>query len=66
MQVFIYCKITVHVSGVHRANHQEYIKLQLQFLVEVIVFEQRPLPEAAVIVLCTPDDGCDGHPKHVQ
>jgi len=27
MQVFIYCKITVHVSGVHRTHHQEYIKL---------------------------------------
>ena len=27
MQVFIYCKITVHVSGVYRTNHQEYIKL---------------------------------------
>ena len=27
MQVFIYCKIALHVSGVHRPNHQEYIKL---------------------------------------
>ena len=25
-----------------------------------------PVPEAAVTVLCTPDDGCDGHPKHVE
>ena len=24
------------------------------------------IPEAAVTVLCTPDDGCDGHPKHVE
>jgi len=24
-----------------------------------------PVPEAAVTVLCTLDDGCDGHPKHV-
>ena len=23
----IYCKITLHVSGIHRAHHQEYIKL---------------------------------------
>ena len=37
MQVFIYCKITLHVSGVHRTHHQEYIKLQLQPLVQVIV-----------------------------
>ena len=26
----------------------------------------RPVPEAAVTVLCTPDDGCNGHPKHVE
>ena len=25
-----------------------------------------PVPEAAVTVLCTPDNGCDGHPKHVR
>ena len=23
------------------------------------------VPEAAVTELCSPDDGCDGHPKHV-
>ena len=26
MQVFIYCKFTLHVSGVQRAHHQEYNK----------------------------------------
>ena len=31
MQVFIYCKITLHVSGVHRTHHQEYIKLRRMF-----------------------------------
>ena len=36
MQVFIYCKITVHVWGVHRTHHQEYIKLKLRPLVHVI------------------------------
>jgi hypothetical protein len=25
-----------------------------------------PVPDAAVTVLCTPDDVCDGHPKHVE
>ena len=25
-----------------------------------------PVPEAAVTVWCTPDDGCDGHPKRVE
>jgi len=24
------------------------------------------IPEAAVTVWCTPDDGCDRHPKHVE
>jgi len=27
MQVFIYCKITLHVLVVYRAYHQDYIKL---------------------------------------
>ena len=36
MQVFIYCKTTLHVSGVYRTHHQEYIKLYLQLLVQVI------------------------------
>ena len=48
MQVFIYCKFTPHVSGVHRTHH-EYIKLYLQPLVQVIsrnsakTFHQRGL-----------------------
>jgi len=25
-----------------------------------------PVSEAAITVLCTPDDGCDGRPKHVE
>ena len=25
-----------------------------------------PVPEAAVTVLCTPVDGCNGHPKHAE
>jgi len=34
--VFIYRKFTLHVSGVHCTHHQEYIKLQLQPLVQVV------------------------------
>ena len=60
---------------------QDYVKLYLQPLVQVIVSEQQPssnvanwprwrkvfaVPEAAVTALCSPDDGCDGHPKHVE
>ena len=47
MQVFIYCKHTLHVSGVHRTDHQEYIKLELQRLVQVIVSEQQPSSNVA-------------------
>ena len=36
MQVIIYCKITLHISGLYRIHHQEYIKLLLQLLVQVI------------------------------
>ena len=36
MQVFIYCEITLHVSGVHCTHHQEHIKFYLQLLVQVI------------------------------
>ena len=27
MQVFIYCKINLHISGVYRTHYQEYVKL---------------------------------------
>ena len=48
MQVIIYCKITLHVSGVYRTHHQEYIKLQLQPLVQVYhVSEQQPSTSVA-------------------
>ena len=47
MQVFIYRKFILHVSGVHRTHHQEYIKLYLQPLVQVIVSVQRPSSNVA-------------------
>ena len=47
MQVFIYCKISLHVSGVPRTHYQEYIKLELQPLVQVIVSEQKPSSNVA-------------------
>jgi len=33
---------------------------------EVAAQKLWPVPEAVVTVLCTPDDGCGWHPKHVQ
>ena len=47
--LFIYCKITLHVSGVHRTHRQEYIKLCLQLLVQVIVSGQQPSPNVAYL-----------------
>ena len=34
---YLFTAITLHVSGVHRAHHQEYIKLYLQSLVQIIL-----------------------------
>ena len=39
MQVFIYCKITLHISGVHRTRSHENIKLRLQPLVQVHLYQ---------------------------
>jgi len=47
MQVFVYCRLTLHVAGVYRTHRQEYIKLSLQFLVQVIVSEQQPSASVA-------------------
>ena len=47
MQLFIYFKITLHVSGVHRTHHQENIKQKLQSLVQVIVTVQQPSSNVA-------------------
>ena len=33
---------------------------------KVVVQILLPVPEAAVTVVCSPDDGCDGHLKHVE
>jgi len=38
----LFCKFTLHVSGVNHTHHQEYIKPQLQSPVLVIFFVQLP------------------------
>ena len=69
-------------SGVHRTHHQEYIKLLVQVIVSeqqhssnlafghvggrLLLRYYVLYQKLAVTVLCTPDDGCDGHPKHVE
>ena len=44
MQVFTYCKITLHVSGVYRTHHQEYTKLWYR---SYHVSEQQPSASVA-------------------
>ena len=58
----LFWKFTLHVSGVNHTHHQEYIKASLA------TFEggSSTVPEAVVTFLCTPNDGCGWHPKHVE
>ena len=78
----LFCKFTLHVSGVNHTHRQEYTKLQIQPPVlcsylplsgqawprwrEVAGQKIWPVPEAVVTVLCTPDDVCGWYPKHVE
>ena len=39
----LFCKFTLHVSGVNHTHHQDYTKLRLQPPVLVIFFVQLPL-----------------------
>ena len=64
----LFCKFTVHVSGVNHTHHQEYTKLpplhknttslQLQFCVLLLATLDRgscTASEAVLTVLCTDD-----------
>jgi len=43
---------------IHRGHWPRWRKIVAEIL--------WPVPEAAVTVLCTPDDECDGQPEHVE
>jgi len=53
-------------SGVHQtvtaASGTGLIRSRWRKVVALTLWH---VPEAAVTVWCTPDDGCDRHPKHV-
>jgi hypothetical protein len=69
MQVFIYCKIALHVSGVICTHHQEGNNLPpwpKDTLEEGCCSDYYDLYQRLQLVLCTPDDWCDGRPKHVE
>ena len=67
----LFCKFTLHVSGVNHTHHREYTKLKIQPPVLVIFFcaatsrqcgqawpRWREVPESVLTVLRTPEDGC--------
>ena len=67
MRIFIYCKVTLHVSGVQapiiRSTKNCNRSLRYRWpdrprWREVAVPVLWPVPEAAVTVFSTPDDGC--------
>jgi hypothetical protein len=71
------CKFTLHVSCVNHTHHQEYtITVTTAFdTVQLPSSDVATLateggsctvPEAVFTVLCTPDDGCGWHTKHVE
>ena len=51
----LFCKFTLHVSGVNHTHHQEYTKLYLQPPVLVIYFLQ--LPPSTVAIMATVEGG---------
>jgi len=52
-------------SGVHKTP-SNVAKLAWPRWTELAAQKIRPVPEAVVTVLCTPDDRCCWHPKHVE
>ena len=54
----LFCKFTLHVSGVNYTHHQDYTQLQLHGSLATLEGGGYTVPGAVVIVLCTPDDGC--------
>jgi hypothetical protein len=56
---FYCCKITIHISTASVASGHAGDRLLLWHVI-------CPIPEAAVTVCCTPDDGCVRHPKYVE
>jgi len=55
MQIFIYCKITLHVSGVNAPIVRNTKNRNRR---EVAVPILWPVPEAAITDFSTPDDVC--------
>ena len=51
------------VTAASGTGHITYLSNNRRLLLRYVIC---PVPEAAVTVLCTPDDGYDGHWKHVE
>ena len=65
MQVFIYCKFTLQRSSPNVAG-LELSSNPATLGEDRCSYTMTCTPEGAVTVLCSPHDGCDGHPKHVE
>jgi hypothetical protein len=68
LNILFYLETAIHVSGGTSTHQQERKQLYLQHLVfvTVVAVTVRQIPDAAVTVVCAPDDGWIYHPKHVQ
>ena len=53
----------VSTTPIIRSTQNCNYSLRYCSLAEQIIW---PVPEAVVTVLCTPDDGCGWHPKHIE
>jgi len=49
-----------------QADRQRLERMQLNAVARTIQLPVWSVPEAATTLLCTPDDECDGRPKHVE
>ena len=59
-------KTVTTVSGTVQLPPSNVAKLTWSRWKEVTAQKIWPVPEAVVTVLCTPDDGCSWHPKHIE
>ena len=62
-------KIVTAASGTGHSNRATNFRLRgliRPHRRKVVALTLWPVSEAAVTVLCTPDNGCDTHPKHVE
>jgi len=53
-------------NSVRATTFRQCVLIRPRWRKVVVALTLWPVPKAAVKVWCTPDDGCDRHPKHVE